>query len=71
MRLRKITVDNSVKYISKSEQTQERDVEPNTIKNKSLPCKQNKNISQNHKKFIKNIAASGFKYLKWMMNYYF
>ena len=43
MTLRKITVDNSVKYIQKSEQT--REIKQNTIKNKSSPRKQNKNIS--------------------------
>ena len=38
MTLRKIFIDNSVKYISQSEQT--RDIKPNTIKNSSLPRKQ-------------------------------
>ena len=60
MVLRKITVDNSVRYIPKSEQTKERDIKPKTIKAGSLPRKQNKNISQNNKKFLKNISASGF-----------
>ena len=55
MTLRKITVDNSVRYIPKSEQTKEK-----MIKAGSLPRKQNKNISQNSKKFLKNVAASGF-----------
>ena len=54
MTLRKITIDNSVKYFPKSEQT----------KAGSLPRKQNKNISQNSKKFLKNVAASGFTILK-------
>ena len=49
MTFRKITVDISVKYIPQSEQTQERDSKPNTIKNNSLPRKQNKNNSQNNK----------------------
>ena len=45
----KITIDNSVRYIPKSEQTKERDIKPNTktIKAGSLPRKQNKIISQN------------------------
>ena len=55
-----ITFDNSVRYIPKSEQTRVKDIKPNTIKNKSLPRKQNKGISQNNKNFIKNIAAEGF-----------
>ena len=60
MTLRKITIDNSVRYIPISEQTKERKIEPNTIKAGSLPRKQNKNISQNNKKFLKNVAAGGF-----------
>ena len=55
MVLRQITVDNSVRYIPITEKT---------IKAGSLPRKQNKNISQNSKKLLKNISASGFKYLK-------
>ena len=76
MVLRKITVDNSVRYIPKKEQTKE--IEQNKIKNKKQSeqiqpisgggkpntRKQNKNISQNNKKFIKNVAASGFAVLK-------
>ena len=59
---RKITVDNSGRYIPKSEQMKERDSKPNTKKKSSAPRKQNKNISQNNKKFIKNVIASGFGY---------
>ena len=61
MTLRRITFDNSVKYIAQSERT--RDSEPNTIKNNSLPEKQNKIISQN-KKIILNLAAEKFRILK-------
>ena len=41
MTLRKITIDNSVKNISKSEQTKERDLKPKTktIKAGSIPRK--------------------------------
>ena len=62
MTLRKLTIDNSVRHIPKSEQTKERDTKPKakTIKTGSLPRKQNKNISQNNKEFLKNVAASGF-----------
>ena len=60
MVLRKITVDNSVRYISKSEQTKEKEIKPKKTKAGSLPRKQNKNISQNSKKFLKNVAAGGF-----------
>ena len=62
MTLRKITVDKSVGYIPKSEQT--RKIKQNTIKNKSNPGKPTKNISQNKKKFLKNLSAQGFKCLK-------
>ena len=62
MVLRKITFDNSVRYIPKTENTKEKENKPETIKAGSLPRKQNKNISQNSKKFLKNVAASGFGY---------
>ena len=69
MVLRKITIDNSVRYIPKNEQTKE--IKQNPTKNKILPVsggklstkKQNKNISQNNKKFLKIVAASGFGYI--------
>ena len=60
MVMRKITIDNSVRYFPKSEQTKGREDKPKTIKAGSLPSKQNKNISQNNK----NISAQGFNYLK-------
>ena len=54
MTLRKITIDNSVRFVPKSEK-------PKTIKAGSLPRKQNKNFSQNNKKFIKGyITGEGF-----------
>ena len=56
MTLRLNTIDNSLKYIAKSEQTRERDIKP--IKNDSLPRKQNKKLSQNNKKIITKISAS-------------
>ena len=63
MVLRKITVDNSVRYIPKTEKTNEKEIKPKTRKAGSLPREQSKNISQNSKKFLKNISASGFKYI--------
>ena len=63
MTLRKITIANSVRYIPKSEQTKEKQIKPKPTKADSLPRKQSKNISQNSKKFLKNISASGFKYI--------
>ena len=72
MVLRKIPIDNSVRYIPKGE--------PNVRKNKSVPRKQNeqtqsisksgkintrrKMFSQNSEKFVKNFAAKGFRILK-------
>ena len=57
MTLRKISIDNSVRYIPKSEQMSENIT-------KTIPRKQNKKISQNNKKFLNNVSASGFKFLK-------
>ena len=63
MVLRKITVDNSVRYIPKSEQT--KDIKQSTTKNKKTQPilgggKQNKKFSKNNKKFVKDFTASGF-----------
>ena len=63
MTLRKITIDNSVKYIPITEKTKEKKIKPKTTKTGSLSCKQIKTFSQNNKKFLKNISASGFKYI--------
>ena len=60
MTLRKITIDNSVRYVPKGEQTKDRDSKPKKIKAASLSHKQNKKPSQNNKKFLKKISASGF-----------
>ena len=50
MTLRKITIDNSVKYIPQGEQVQsvskDRSSKRNTIKNNSLSRKHDKNFSQ-------------------------
>ena len=59
MTLRRITIDNSVRYVPKSEQ----EIKPKTVKAGSLTRKQNKNFSQNNKKFVKNVVASGFGYI--------
>ena len=68
MVLREITIDNSVKYVPITE----KDIKQNTTKNKkqsekiqsiSGEGKQNKNCSKNNKKFLKNVAASGFSIL--------
>ena len=60
MILRKITIDNSVRYVPKSEKPKEIEIRPKTTKTGSLPRKQNKKLSQNNKKWV----ASGFGILK-------
>ena len=64
MTLRKITIDNSVRYIPKSEQTKEKEIKPKKVKAGSLPRKQNKIFSRISKNFLNNVAASGFGVLK-------
>ena len=66
MTLRKITIDNSVKYIPITE----KDIKQNTTKNKKIQPisgggksnmrKQDKKFSKNSKKFVKDFTASGF-----------
>ena len=51
MVLRKITVDNSVRYIPKSEQTRKNKKQSEQIQPISSGRKPNKNISQNNEKF--------------------
>ena len=66
MTLRKITVDNSVRYIPITE----KEIKQNTIKNKKIQPvsgggksnmrKQDKKFSKIKKKFVKDFTASGF-----------
>ena len=58
MVLRKITIDNSVKYVPITEKKNKKQSEK--IQSSSKGGKQNKNYSKNNKKFLKNVAASGF-----------
>ena len=44
MTLRKITVDNSVRYVPKIEKLKEKEIKPKTTKAGSLPRKQNKKL---------------------------
>ena len=65
MTLRKITIDNSVKYIPITE----KDIKQNTTKNKKIQLisgggKQNKKFSKNNQKFVKVFTASGFGILE-------
>ena len=59
MTLRKITIDNSVRYIPKNEQTKSKK-QNDKIQPISGEGKQNKKFSKNNKKFVKDFTASGF-----------
>ena len=75
MVLGKITIENSVRYIPKDEQTKE--IKQNKIKNKKQSeqiqpisgggkpntRKQRKKFSKNNKKFVKDFTAGGFAVL--------
>ena len=65
MVLRKITIDNSVKYVPITEKDikQSDKIQPILAGGKSNTRKQNKNCSKNKKKFLINVAVSGFGYL--------
>ena len=56
MVLRKIFIDNSVRYIPKTEKTKEKKIKPKKVKAGSLPRKLNRKLSQSNKKWV----ASGF-----------
>ena len=70
MVFRKITIDNSVKYIPITE----KEIKQNTIKNKKIQPvsgggksnmrKQDKKFSKKNKKFVKDFTAGGFAILK-------
>ena len=68
MTLRKILIDNSVRYIPKTEKTNEKEIKPKTTKNKKIEPvsgggKQNKKFAKNNK-FVKDFTAGGFAILK-------
>ena len=64
MVLRKITVDNSVRYNPIREKTKEEEIKPKTKKASSLLDKQDKKCSKNNKKIVKDISTGGFGILK-------
>ena len=57
MKFGKITIHKSVRHIPITEKTKENEIKPKTTKTGSNFRKQNKNISQNSKKFIKDCKA--------------
>ena len=65
--LRKIKNDSSVRCIPIIEKKHIL----NRKKTRSLPRKQNKNISQNNNKLLKKLSAQGFNDLKCIMKNYF
>ena len=77
MVLRKISIDNSVRYIPKKEQNptknekQSEQIQSIAGGGKPNTRKQNKKFSENNKKFVKDFTAGGFGILKWMTNCYF
>ena len=65
MVLRKITVDNSVRYIPKNEQNPTKNrKQSEKIQPVSGGGKPNKKFSKNNKKFVKDFTARGFAILK-------
>ena len=65
MVLRKITVDNSVRYIPKNEQNPTKNgKQSEKIQPVSVGGKPNKKFSKNNKKFVKDFTAGGFAILK-------
>ena len=71
MTLREITIDNSVRYVPIIEKTKEKEIKPKTKKAGSLPRKQSRNRSRNNKKFLTNVAASGFCACKCLQNRFY
>ena len=72
MTSRKITVDNSVRYIPKNEQTKERDSKPRTTKAGSLPRKQNKKrvIIDLYFRTLKVISEQKLIWLKMKLDWF-
>ena len=62
--IKKITNDSSVRYIPISEKAKEKEIKPEAKKAGSFPRKQNKNISQNSKRILKNGTTAGSGYIK-------
>ena len=63
MVLRKITIDNSVRYIPATEQIKEKNNKSKTIKTAPVPRKKNKNFSQNSKKLLMILQQGDLEYL--------
>ena len=69
MTLRKITNNNTVKYISKVGKSHSEQTPP--ISKERKKSSSNINFSQKNRKFIKNITG-GFKFIEWwILKFYF
>ena len=62
MTLRKITIDNSVRYVPKNDKTEEKEIKPKTTKAGLLSTKQNENISQKSKKIPEKCSSKWIWY---------
>ena len=76
MTLGKIAIDNSLRYVKKSEQTRENkkqseQIQPFSLGRKPNTRKQIKNFSLNIKIFVKDFAAGEFGKLNRITNCYF
>ena len=70
--MRKIPIDEIVKYIPPTNSSPSEISHDHKPKNVSNPGKQNKKFSRNNKNIIKDIkTAEEFKILEWIMNCYF
>ena len=63
MALRKITVDNSVRYIPIIEKTKEREIKQETIKAASLPRKKTKTFQEIVKNLLRILQQEDLEYL--------
>ena len=63
MVLRKITIDNSVRYVPKTEQTKEKNTKPKTTKAGSLPRKKTKTFHKTIKNLLMILQQVDLEYL--------
>ena len=70
MELRKITIDNSVRYVSNGDYLHNKQV-PQISNTRKKNAFNNKELSQKNKNFIKNTTGEGVGKIKWTTNCYF
>ena len=69
MTLRKVKIDNSVRYISKDDHSHTEQAPP--ISNTRKKSVSNKILSQKNKKLLKFMTGEGIRMIKSTTNYYF